>query len=166
MTIKEILVREYKTEDAPYLVKIYYNTIHKINIRDYTEEQVNVWAPETSLEVNGWTEKFERIKPFVAVIDNVIVGFAEFESNGHIDCFYCHHEWIGYGIGSALMNAIDTKAKQQKIERIYVEVSITARSFFEKHGFKLKEEQKVFLKGIGLTNFKMEKILNLNGSES
>ena len=35
-----------------------------------------------------------------------IVGFAEFEPNGHIDCFYCHHEWIGKGIISALMKEI------------------------------------------------------------
>ncbi len=40
-----------------------------------------------------------------------IVGFAEFEPNGHIDCFYCHHEWIGYGIGHALNERYISKSK-------------------------------------------------------
>jgi len=45
-----IRVREYKKEDADALTAIYYHTIHIINSRDYTEEQVNVWAPETSVD--------------------------------------------------------------------------------------------------------------------
>ena len=166
MTSKKIIIREFRTEDVQDLVKIYYNTIHKVNIRDYTQEQVNVWAPETCLEIKNWAEKFEKTRPFVAIIDNRIVGFVEFESDGHIDCFYCHHEWIGYGVGSALMNAIYEKARQQKIQRIYVAVSITARPFFEKQGFTVTQEQTVLVKGVGLTNFKMEKLLKLGDSKS
>ncbi len=159
MKSKKIIIREYKPEDVQDLANIYYNTIHKVNIRDYTEEQLNVWAPDTSLEKSRWAEKLERTRPFVAIIEDTIVGFAEFESDGHIDCFYCHHEWIGYGIGSALMNAINKKAREQKNQRIYAEVSITARPFFEKQGFLVINEQTVLLKGIELTNFKMEKSL-------
>ncbi|MBN9230901.1 MAG: GNAT family N-acetyltransferase [Legionella sp.] len=36
-------------------------------------------------------------------MDNTIVGFTEFESNGHIDYFYVHHEYLGCGIGSSIM---------------------------------------------------------------
>ncbi|MHB1949598.1 MAG: GNAT family N-acetyltransferase [Gammaproteobacteria bacterium] len=43
----------------------------------------------------------------VAVMDDKIVGFAELEDNGHIDCFYCHHEYQGCGVGSALMREIE-----------------------------------------------------------
>ncbi len=160
MTSKKIIIREYKAEDAQDLANIYYNTIHKFNIQDYTQEQVNVWAPESSLEATGWAKKFERTKPFVATLDNTIVGFAEFEPDGHIDCFYCHHQWIGYGIGSALMKAIYEKAKQKKILRIFAEVSITARPFFEKQGFITTKEQTVVLEGVKLTNYKMEKNFN------
>jgi putative acetyltransferase len=87
MTSKKIIIREYKAEDAQDLANIYYNTIHKVNIQDYTQEQVNVWAPETSLEATGWMKKFERTKPLVAILNDTVVGFAEFELDGHIDCF-------------------------------------------------------------------------------
>jgi putative acetyltransferase len=138
------------------LATIYYNTIHKFNIQDYTKEQVDVWAPINTSKAGTWAKKFEQTKPLVAIINGKIVGFAEFELNGHIDCFYCHHEWIGYGIGKALMQAIYEKAKQNKISKVFAEVSITARPFFEKQGFIITEEQVVVLEGIELINFKME----------
>ena len=158
-----VTIRKYKTADAQALASIYYHTIHNINIRDYTEEQVNAWAPYSSVEdYSGWQEKLAKIKPFVAVLDDVITGFAEFEpiidQGGHIDCFYVHHEHQGKGFGSALMNAVFDKAKQEGIARIYAEVSITARPFFEAKGFKVVKEQKVSLRGVELTNFVMEKL--------
>ena len=45
---KKILTRDYRSEDVEALAKIYYNTIHRINIQHYTEEQVDVWYPFSS----------------------------------------------------------------------------------------------------------------------
>lgn len=152
-----ISVRNYRPEDVEALANIFFNTIHRINIEHYTEEQVDVWAPRSSLETEGWAKKFSRTNPIIALAGDKIVGFAEFEPNGHIDCFYCHHEWIGKGVGSALMSEILTRAKSSNIDRIFSEVSITARPFFEKQGFAVLTEQKVVRNGIELTNFKMER---------
>lgn len=159
MTPKKIMTREYKPEDVQALANIYYNTIHQINIQHYTDEQVEAWAPQASLETQGWKKKFEKSQPLVALIGETVVGFAEFEPNGHIDCFYTHHEHIGCGIGSALMAAIFNRAAHKKIRRIFVEASITAKPFFEKQGFTVIEEQQVDIHGIKLTNYKMEKII-------
>lgn len=156
---EKISIRKYIAEDAQDLANIYYNTIHLINIRDYNQQQVDVWAPETSKEIARWLKKFERTNPFVAIINNKVVGFAEFEPNGHIDCFYCHHEWIGHGVGSALMKAIDEAAYQQGIKHIFAEVSITAKPFFDRCGFATVTQQTVEIKGVFLTNYKMEKLI-------
>jgi putative acetyltransferase len=157
MNAKEVTIRRYKLEDAEDLANIYYNTIHRINSKHYTQEQVDAWAPETSLNAKRWAEKFERTQPFVAVADESIVGFAEFEPDGHIDCFYCHHDWIGKGVGSKLMQAIEELARTQGIKRIFSEVSITAKPFFERCGFHVLVQQTVVMRGIELTNYKMEK---------
>ncbi len=154
---QEIRIRNYLPEDVEALAGIYFNTIHRINIENYSQEQIDVWAPKSSLETEGWAKKFLKTKPIVAVVGEKIVGFAEFEPDGHIDCFYVHHEWIGKGVGGALMNEIVARAQSQNVDRIFVEVSITAKPFFEKQGFSLLSEQTVFIKGIGLTNYKMEK---------
>ena len=156
----EISIRNYLPEDAQALANIYFHTIHRINIKHYTQEQVDVWAPESSLEGEGWKKKFLRTNPIIAIVENKIVGFAEFEPSGHIDCFYCHHEWIGKGVGSALMNEILTRAKSSNIDRIFSEVSITARPFFEKQGFVVLSEETVKRKEVERIYYKMERMLD------
>ncbi|KTD53818.1 putative N-acetyltransferase YafP [Legionella santicrucis] len=157
MTTK-IIIRQYIPDDAQHLANIYYHTIHHINVKDYSEDQVNAWAPDSSLDLTGWEKKWETITPLVALMDNKIVGFAEFELNGHIDCFYVHHEYQGFGIGSSLMNEVFNKANELNLKRVFAEVSITAKPFFESKGFKVVKQQNVEIRGVKLTNFIMENI--------
>ncbi len=154
-----ILIRQYEESDATFLAAIYFNTIHHINIKDYSPDQVNAWAPKTSIEIERWLKKWEKLPPIVAVMDNNIVGFAEFEKNGHIDCFYCHHEYQRCGVGSALLKEIEQRARRDNINKIFAEVSITAKPFFEAHGFQVLKQQTVAIRGQQLTNFVMEKKL-------
>lgn len=154
-----VQVRKFQDKDARAMVDIFYNTIHQINKKDYAQAQLDVWAPKSKLELDGWLQKWQKLNPFVAVVDEQVVGFAEFENNGHIDCFYCHHDWVGKGVGSALMKAIDEQANASDIHRIYAEVSITARPFFEAKGFKVVKPQTVIRDGVELQNFVMEKYL-------
>jgi len=148
----------YTPDDTQQLANIYYHTIHNINVKDYSEAQVNAWAPASSLELTGWKKKWESITPLVALINNKIVGFTEFESNGHIDCFYVHHEYQGFGVGSALMNEVFKITNDLDLKRVFAEVSITAKPFFESKGFKVVKQQVVDIRGVELTNFIMEKV--------
>src|ERR1700691_2136513 len=100
---KIITIRPYSEKDAPFLAAIYYHTIHHINIKDYSTGQRDAWAPRSSLEIEGWIRKWQKLSPIVATLNEKIVGFAELEDNGHIDCFYCHHEHQSCVISSALM---------------------------------------------------------------
>ncbi|MGQ3888543.1 GNAT family N-acetyltransferase [Legionella sp. CNM-1927-20] len=158
----KIVVRSYEKADAPMLAAIYYNTIHQVNSQDYSPEQINAWAPTSSLHAERWQLKWKKLVPLVAVLNEEIIGFAEFESTGHIDCFYVHHNYQGQGAGKALMSAIENKAKQEQIPRLYAEVSITAKPFFEKCGFVVVKQQKVLIRGYELTNYQMEKRLSFD----
>lgn len=156
---KQITIRQYTEGDAQDLASIYYHTIHTINCRDYSSEQLNAWAPISSLETAGWQKKWKKLIPLVALIKNKIVGFTEFEPNGHIDCFYVHHHYQGQGIGTALMREIEKKAKDLKLSSIYAEVSLTARSFFELKGFEVIKKQTINRRGVELVNFIMSRAL-------
>ena len=107
----------------------------------------------------SWKEKWAKLPPIIATLNDTVVGFTEFEPNGHIDCFYVHHEFQNQGVGSALITAIEMKAKSHRIYRVYAEVSITAKIFFENKGFNTVKKQLVTIRGCKLTNFVMEKIL-------
>ena len=159
MVNKKIDIRNYKIEDTETLMYIFYNSIHKSNIKDYSLEQVDAWAPKSNLKLEVWQERFKKNNPIVAIVDGKIVGFAEFRSDGYIDCFFIHHEWMGEGIGTALMKVIFIRAKKKKITRIFVDVSITAKPFFKKMGFIVLYEQTIIRKGVELINYPMEKII-------
>lgn len=160
MMSNKITIRSYSETDAPYLTAIYFHTIHTINARDYSPKQLDAWAPISTLETDGWMRKWQSVPPIVALADDKIVGFAEFEDNGHIDCFYCHHDYQGLGVGTALMKEIEAIAQKNKIHHLFADVSITARPFFEAKGFKVKSQQSVVIRDVELTNFLMEKILS------
>ncbi|MEH1830183.1 MAG: GNAT family N-acetyltransferase [Nostoc sp.] len=105
-------------------MKLFYDTIHEINICDYTQEQVNTWAPEnTDYEV--WHKRLQAKLPYIADNNGEIVGFVELDSDGHIDCFYCHSKYQRKGIGSKLLSHIEDTAKFQEIKRLCTEASIT-----------------------------------------
>lgn len=152
-----ITTRNYTEQDAPFLAAIFFNTIHQVNSKDYSPEQLDAWAPASSLEVGDWLKKWQKVMPIVAILENKIVGFVELEDHGHIDCLYCHHEYQRCGVGSALMAAVEQQAQQKNLSKLFVEVSITAKPFFEAKGFSVKKEQSVNVRGVWLTNFVMEK---------
>ena len=122
-------------------MKLFYETIHAINIRDYSQEQVNAWAPDT-MTVDKWVKRQDTKQTFVADHNGQIVGFAEFEPDGHIDCFYTHKDFQGQSVGTQLLDTIVTQATQLQLSRLFVEVSITARPFFEHRGFAIVNPKK------------------------
>ena len=151
-----IKIRKYNESDARDLWAIFYHTIRNVNSRDYTQVQVEAWAPD-NVSPDVWQRKMNAISPFVAEIDGEIVGYADLQEDGLIDHFFCHHEHQGKGVGRHLMEHVLRVGELQGITRFYSEVSITARPFYEKFGFKVAKEQTIEIRGQKLRNFVMEK---------
>lgn len=151
-----ITIRSYQPEDAQILWQLFFNTVRQINVRDYTQAQVEAWAEDKS-DLTDWIEKMKNNQPFVAKINQHIVGYSDLQSDGYINHFFCHHQYQGRGVGKALMAHIHQQAKQQNLTRLHADVSITAKPFFEHAGFIIKEKQSVSLRGQLFTNYRMEK---------
>ncbi|MDZ8187231.1 MAG: GNAT family N-acetyltransferase [Nostoc sp. ChiSLP02] len=139
-------------------MQLFYDTIHEINIADYTQEQVDAWAPK-DMDYEVWHNRLQTKLPYIAEENGEIFGFAELEADGHINCFYCHSKYQGKGIGSQLLSHIENSAKLQGIKRLYAEASITAKPFFENKGFSVVREQQVERRGVWFKNYVMEKYL-------
>ncbi|QUX95770.1 GNAT family N-acetyltransferase [Marinomonas sp. CT5] len=153
-----IKVRRYEQVDSIVLWDIFFNTVRTVNTQDYSLAQVQAWAPE-SFDMSVWERKMDEIKPFVAELDNIIVGYCDLQSDGLIDHFFCHHQYQGKGVGRRLMSHIVSLAIERNIARIYSHVSLTAKPFFERFGFRVVSEQNVKVRGEALINFEMEKWL-------
>lgn len=151
-------IRLYQKSDSLPLAELFFNTIRTVNRQHYSDEQVKAWAPDLSTwDMQAWEKKFENKWVFVAQEGEELAGFGELEPNGHIDRFYIAESAVGKGVGRLIYKAIEEKAKEQKITRLFVEASITARPFFQKMGFGLVKEQVVERNGVKFTNFVMEK---------
>lgn len=152
-----IHIRKYQDGDEIELRKIFFNTIRNINIKDYSENQVKAWAPDT-FDESVWSVRIKSINPFIAQIKNDVVGYADVQDDGYIDHFFCHSDYQGQGVGKALMQALFVEGKRKEIDRFYSHVSITAKSFFEYFGFQVVKKQEVTVRDQMLTNYVMEKI--------
>jgi putative acetyltransferase len=152
-----IVVRPFRADDIPALFDLFHGTVHRVNSRDYTPEQLRAWSPG-EMNAARWATLAER-HAVVAECEGRIAGFADLEPDGHIDRFFAHADFQGRGVGAVMMAAILSEAGRLELPRLFAEVSVTARPFFERHGFVVLAEQQVVVRGVPLTNFRMERRL-------
>ncbi|MGR5146912.1 GNAT family N-acetyltransferase [Photobacterium alginatilyticum] len=152
-----IKIRSYERRDAHVTWDLKFQTIRNINIRDYSSEQVAAWAP-ANFDMDVWLKRVDDMKPFIAEINGQVVGFADLQQDGYIDHFFCHADYQGIGVGRALMEHIFSTGRTNGVSRYYSAVSLTARPFYERYGFRVVKEQLMEVNGLLLTNFVMEKV--------
>ncbi len=153
-----VTVRRFKPGDEWVLHDIFFQTIHHVNIMDYTQNQIDAWAPEV-FDEDGWTERVRSINPYVAMLNEKIVGYADIQKDGYIDHFFCHWRYQGTGIGGTLMRTLIEDGRKRSVSRCYANVSISAKPFFEYFGFEVVRGQEVKVRDQKLKNFLMEKSL-------
>jgi putative acetyltransferase len=152
-------IRRYDLGDEPQLWQLFHETIHTVNARDYTPEQLQAWSP-AEIDERVWRDRIAGMNPYVCVDDaGMILGYAGLLESGHVDHFYVHHRRQRCGVGRLLMETIEADARSRGLGRLTSDVSITARPFFEAHGFSVVAAQQVQRQGVELTNFKMAKDL-------
>jgi putative acetyltransferase len=151
-------IRLFDQQDAEQIAQLFHETVRQVNIHDYSNNQVAAWAPD-DIHFRNWAKICSERFTYVADDKGVIAGFGELELNGHIDCFYCHKNYQRMGIGSKIYDAIETKAQELGLNRLYTEASITAKPFFLQKGFSIIREQQVERRGETFINYAMEKFL-------
>lgn len=149
-------IRSYKKEDLDEILMLFYETVHSVNLKDYSLAEADAWAPKEP-DRDRWSKNLEGQDTLVAEQDGKIVGFANWDREEYFDCLYVHKDFQGKGIASQLADEIESRAQCSRSAVLHVEASVTARPFFEKRGYTLKRQQQVERFGQKLTNFVMEK---------
>ena len=151
-------IRDYEQADTPAIARLFYETVRSVNRADYSEEQVQAWAPAIP-DAGEWHDRMAGRKTLVAEEGGEVVGFCELEEDGHLDMFYVRKDAVGRGIGRSLYEAAEQEARGWNLGCIFTEASVTARPFFERRGFRVLSERRVSRQGVELTNFAMNKSL-------
>lgn len=155
-----IKLRPYQSSDCKELSELFYNTVHTINRKDYTLEQLDAWA-DSHVDLAAWDASFLAHHTVVAEEDGRLIGFGDMDQNGYLDRLYVHKDYQGRGIAKALCDCLENRGREvQKAGGCFTtHASITARPFFERRGYRVVKEQQVERRGQKLTNYVMEKLL-------
>ena len=145
-------LRRYQSSDCKEVTELFYNTVHIVNAKDYTKEQLDVWATE-QVDLKKWNQSLQEHYSIVAIKNEVIVGFGDIDKTGYLDRLFVHADYQGKGIATAICNQLEQIVKAD----ITTHASITAKPFFEKRGYKVIKEQPVERQGIFLINYVMVK---------
>ena len=146
-------IRRYRPPDCGALADLFRETVHSVNARDYSPEQLAAWAPGTA-DLDAWDRSFREHCTLVAVEDGVIVGFGDLGPSGYLDRLYVHKDYQGRGIAAAICDRLEAAAGPKTIT---THASVTAKPFFEARGYRTVKKQQVARRGVSLTNYVMEK---------
>lgn len=158
MTLPGLRIRDFQPADALEIMRLFRETVHTVNARDYTPEQIEAWAPAL-MDEPRWQKRLRANFTYVAEANGQIVGFGELERNGHIETLYVHHQHQGMGIASRILSEMETRARALGARQLFTEASLTAYQFFQRRGFKLVRAQEVERNGVALRNFVMQRVL-------
>lgn len=142
-------IREYKDADFEAVARIFYDTIHAVNAKDYSREQLFAWANNVD-SLKRRREDLLSQFTLIAETEGETVGFGSMDKSGCLDLLYVHKDFQRRGIATALCDELE---KGFTVIKTYA--SVTAKPFFEKRGYKIIKEQEVERLGIKLKNFEM-----------
>ena len=109
-----MIIRQYTPKDCEDLVKLFYHTVHTINAKDYSQEQLNVWATD-KIDLEVWNKSLSEHYTVVAVENNIIVGFGDIDKSGYLDRLYVHKDYQRRGIATAICDKLEQAVKVNKI---------------------------------------------------
>ena len=85
-----------------------------------------------------------------------IAGFARIDAEGCVDLLYVHPSCQRQGVARELVAQLVSWAASRGLRRLQAEVSVTARPFFERMGFRVVRPQVVERRGVKFDNFVMD----------
>jgi putative acetyltransferase len=152
-------IREFEPEDAPVLADLYARSVRHFGPRSYSPEQVEAWASTATTETIAARCKDGRVVLVGVDEDDRPIAYGDLEDDGHLDFLYCAPEAGGRGNGGHIYAALEGRARQMGLGKIYVEASELARPLFERNGFTVVSRNDLSIGGVPIHNFAMEKTL-------
>ncbi|GAO31017.1 GNAT family N-acetyltransferase [Geofilum rubicundum] len=158
LTNTGIKIYRASKQDVSMITQLFRDTIQNVNSKDYPEDEIEDWSSWWT-DTDKWQERIEEQYFIKAMIGDKIVGFSSLASDGYLDFMFTHKDYQRHGVAGNLLRKIERKAKEQGNDLIYSDVSITAKGFFERHGFIVKKRQFKKSRNKELINFRMTKTI-------
>ena len=156
-------LRPYTPDDAASTLRCFRRAVHGTASHDYDAEQIQSWA---AVDIATWSCRRAKTTTWVAERHGQLVGFGDIDDEGYIDMMFVDPDAGRLGVASALLEQLLMLAKSRGLGELTVHASVTARPFFESHGFVITAETQVELRGSVLTHYRMRFDLSYLGQSS
>ena len=147
------------SQDVGMITQLFRDTIQNVNSKDYPADETEDWSSWWT-DHDKWKKKIAEQYFIKAMIKDKMVGFSSLATDGYLDFMFTHKDYQRHGVAGNLLNKIEKKAKEQGNDLIYSDVSITAKGFFERHGYVVEKQQFKKSRNKKLINFRMTKTIN------
>lgn len=127
---------------------------------DYTAAQIEAWSQPNTRDLGEWNVSMLSRMSFVAEVDGHVVGFSDVDREGYIHMMFVAPNYQRHGIAGVLLKHAEQRARAGGATALSANVSITARPFFERHGFVVEAERHAEVRGVTMLNFSMRKVLS------
>ena len=159
------IIRLATENDAEGVRLAHRSSVFEIASKDYPQEILTEWVGGQSPEAAkrfGDAIRSGREIVWVAEVAGVVVGFStlvpEYEE---LRAAYVSGQTTKKGIGTALLKALESKARELGLKKLALHSTVTAKDFYEKNGYSnLGEGLHTKRSGKKMKCFKMEKILS------
>ena len=129
-------IRKGNPADIREMQLLFVDTVKNVCITDYNSEQIDVWASGIE-NLKRWQDILTKQFVLIAYDNEKITGFCTLKNGHYIDMLYIHKDYQRQGIAFKLFTSIEIEAKRLRQTQLVSDVSITAKPFFEKVGFRI-----------------------------
>jgi putative acetyltransferase len=135
----QVETRRALPRDAEDIVGVHFAAVRQIAAKSYPAEVIEAWSPEPD------ENRYAQIRQIlaageelfvVAEVDGKVLGFgAIVPANKELRALYVHPDVAGQGVGAAILTHLELLALEHGIERLSVDASVNAETFYQKHGY-------------------------------
>ena len=132
-------IRRAKIKDAKSIVEVHYDAIHNIAKADYGPQILESWhrgVTENSIEKMRQVLSSDKEEVFVCEDNDRILGFGSMVPDyNEVRAIYVCKSHGNNGIGTNLLQALESRAHKLDLPRLQLQSSITAKNFYLKNGY-------------------------------
>jgi len=139
-------IRDAIASDAESIISVHQNAVHQSANQSYDQAILDEWSPLLSTRVISMQDKIannpeQAIIVVIVLSDGQVAGFAEIvPSLEELRAVYIEPKYSRLGLGTALLQEIETRAVKQGLAKLILHSSLNAKNFYLKNHYAIDGE--------------------------
>ncbi len=136
-----VVIRRAEEIDCEAILRVHPRAIRELAKNHYTPEEIDAWASPRKPE--HYAESVRNKEFYVAEENGVVIGFGTLnQSQSEIEAVYVSSEVVRRGIGKAILQELEERARYLNIESLKLNASLNAIAFYKNAGYEPQKKTK------------------------